>query len=280
MKEPLKKLYESIPIPEELGEAVEDAIDQACPRKKRSPAKRIAGFATVAACLCCIILLNTSKSFAQAANEIPVLKYVFQVFTFREYSDEDEAKVVNIKYPHIELNGNDALQNRVNQEINRLVQQGAQDAEQRANDYYQAYLETGGDPDEYIPMDIEITYEIKSQDEEYASFVIYQWETRASAYIENHFYNFDLKDGKQLSLRDLLGSNYQQIIVEEVQKQVSKWDEEQKMYLFTDVDLYSLVNDDLGFYINDQHEVVVVFQKYEIGVGALGQPEFVIPQSE
>ena len=50
------------------------------------------------------------------------------------------------------------------------------------------------------------------------------------------------------------------------------------MYLFTDVDIYSLVDDDLGFYLNDQHEVVVVFQKYELGVGALGQLEFVIPK--
>lgn len=280
MNGPLKTLYESIEIPEELGHVVEDAVDQACPRKKRNPLKRPLGFAAVAACLCCIILLNTSESFAQAASEIPVLKYVFQIFTFQEYTHADPAKVVNIKYPNIELNGHNALQNRINREISRLVQDGANAAEQRANEYYQAYLNTGGNPDEYIPMDIEITYEIKSQDDEYASFVIYQWETHASAYIENHFYNFDLQSGKEVTLRDMLGSDYRAVVTRAVREQLGEWDEERREYLFTDVDVYSLVNDDLGFYLNSRHQVVVVFQKYQLGVGALGQLEFVIPKPE
>ena len=75
-------------------------------------------------------------------------------------------------------------------------------------------------------------------------------------------------------------SNYKKIIADEVQKQINTWDDEKKFYLWEDLDLEDLINEDTQFYINDKDQVVVFFNKYELGAGAMGTPEFIIDVSK
>ena len=62
-----------------------------------------------------------------------------------------------------------------------------------------------------MPVILDIRYEIKSSSEKALSFVIYKTETAASAYTQQIFYNLDLASGKDLTLSDVLGSDYKQI---------------------------------------------------------------------
>lgn len=77
-------------------------------------------------------------------------------------------------------------------------------------------------------------------------------------------------------MRDLFGSDYKRILSEEVQKQLNQWDEEQKFYLWDNLNLEELFNDNTQFYINEDEQVVLFFNKYELGAGAMGTPEFTI----
>ena len=117
---------------------------------------------------------------------------------------------------------------------------------------------------------------MKCSDAEIVSFVIYKFETKASFYQENRFYNIDLESGRELTLRDLYGGNYKEIVSARVREGIAQLSEERKFYLFDDVVIEDLIDTDRHFYIDSDKTVVVVFQKYEIAAGAAGQLEFPI----
>ena len=67
-----------------------------------------------------------------------------------------------------------------------------QEAEDRARAIRDAYVATGGAEEDFIPVMIDVDYEIKCQNDHYLSFVLTETETRANAYTELYTYNIDL----------------------------------------------------------------------------------------
>ena len=111
------------------------------------------------------------------------------------------------------------------------------------------------------------------------SFLIEKTETLASAYQEYMYYNINLNTGKILTLKDLLGDNYQDVITQEIRKQISAYPEEERSLFFEEVNIKDFINQDRIFYINQDKRIVIKFQKYEIAAGVAGPVEFVIPQN-
>ncbi|MFR1295558.1 MAG: RsiV family protein [Coprobacillus cateniformis] len=93
------------------------------------------------------------------------------------------------------------------------------------------------------------------------------------------YYNINLNTGKILTLKDLLGDNYQDVITQEIRKQISAYPEEERSLFFEEVNIKDFINQDRIFYINQDKRIVIKFQKYEIAAGAAGPVEFVIPQN-
>ncbi|MEG1845868.1 MAG: RsiV family protein [Oscillospiraceae bacterium] len=275
MKNEIKEAYDNIEIPTELDFVVNAAANYKVSRNNwiKYVASACAGMIFVF-----ILLLNTSPVVAAAAQEIPVIGNICKVFTFVKYDFEDEVKKVDIKIPNIEIDGKSDLEKCVNLEVMRLINEEKADAEARAEEYYNAYLETGGKPSEYTPLEIVIDYEIKYMSEKDVSFKIYKYETLASGYATSHFFNIDIESGKLLTLRSLIGSDYQKKVADEIKKQISEMDYDSKRSLyFDDIDIENIISENTKFYIGeDGKSIVVVFDKYEIAAGAAGQPEFVI----
>lgn|GEM_PF-2014822 len=223
-----------------------------------------------------IIVLNVSPAFALAASDIPVLGSLCRIFTFRQEQITDEKKVISITMPKLTSTGNSALEKRVNLEISRIIDTEVKDATDRANEYYDAFLSTGGKPEEYIPVEVTFNYEIKSITSQRVSFMIYKSETLANAYQTEHFYNLDLETGRDLTLRDLLGGSYRSIAAAQIERQLVERSPQLGFYLFDDVDIPALIDENRSFYLNENGKVVIVFDKYEIAAGAAGELEFVI----
>ncbi|MFR1597758.1 MAG: RsiV family protein [Coprobacillus cateniformis] len=160
-----------------------------------------------------------------------------------------------------------------------MVDRAVDEASTRAEEYYDAFVETGGNPNEFMPVEITIDYEIKYYQDNFVSFLIEKTETLASAYQEYMYYNINLNTGKILTLKDLLGDNYQDVITQEIRKQISAYPEEERSLFFEEVNIKDFINQDRIFYINQDKRIVIKFQKYEIAAGAAGPVEFVIPQN-
>ena len=128
-------------------------------------------------------------------------------------------------------------------------------------------------------MLIDVNYEITYQDDSIVSFIITKSESMASAYTEQYFYNIDIKNGRELNLKDVLGENYKEIVDREVSKQIEerkKADENNLYFEKNEGGFSGIKNEYQDFYIDENKKVTVVFQKYEIAPGYMGIQSFEI----
>lgn len=274
-----KSKYE-VEIPENLDAVVQGAIDEGLYKRNHFGVIKKAAWAAVTFLVCMVSLLNISSGFAAAAYDIPIIGNLCRIFTFREYHFEDDIKYIDVKIPQFNNDGKSDIEKRVNLEIQKIIGDYVEESEVRAKEYYEAYVQTGGDPKEFIPIGITIDYEIKHLSSRYVSFVITQYETNFSAYTSYVYYNIDLESGRKLTLKDWLGSDYRQIAADSIENTISGWSREQKELLWDDLSVIDLISENTDFYIDQNRNAVVVFEKYEAARGSAGTLEFTIQAAE
>lgn len=284
MNDRWKEEYAQIPIPSELDSAVDAAIQKGRRHRRR---RAWTGFLTpLAACAAFVLMLNVNAAFAYAVYDIPVLGDLGRIFTFREYREETDTFIADVKIPNVDLSGlegNAAWAEAINETITETMEKSVAESMDRAEEYYEAYVETGGDPEEFHQILIDVDYEVKYSSQNILSFVIYKCETLATGYQENYYYNIDLQTGEEITLEEILGPRWAEIVAEQVEEQLAQFPEEDKEMLFTDyLEIRDVVENregsyyHIGFYLDEAGSPVVVFPKYTLGAGALGLLEFPI----
>ena len=275
--EKAKRYYESIEIPTELEGAIENALSAAPKKKHRAVSKLLLS----AACLLIVFTtaLNASEVFAQSVYNIPVLGEFARVITWREYRQHDAYRLIDVKVPQLANTGNTALEKRVNNEIQKKIDEIITSTEQEAKELYQLYVDEGRES-EYHKLEVSVDYEIKCSNQRTASFVLTKFKTFASANVEQSFYNVDLQTGKDITLQDLLGPKYKEIADNSIRAQIEQRKAEDENNLYFDgtdgIEGFTGISDDQNFYINEQGNPVISFEKYEIAPGYMGIQEFEI----
>ena len=278
--EEAKKRYEETEIPQELAERIQVEIRRAEGKRRRvrlwNRGLRGGMAAAAAGAVLFTTALSTSTAFAESAGQLPVIGAVARVLTFRAYETETDDLKISVEIPSIEMISQEfaGLEQSVNEEIYQLCEQYAAEAQARAEEYRQAFLDTGGTQEEWEAHQIEIKvwYEVKSQTEDYLSLAVMGSENWTSAYNETRYYNFDLKDGKLVTLEDILGEGYQDKVNAEIRRQM----EERKQNGAVFFDDFEGIPQDMPFYLNEEGNPVIVFAAYEIAPGSEGTQEFEI----
>lgn len=280
-----KQKYENIPIPDALSERVAEEIEKsrkslnqkAIHAGRHSFMKKTAAAVTAAAVLV-TAGVNTSEVFARELGGVPVIGPIARVLTFRSYETETEAAHISVDIPSITLISADlaGLENGVNKEVYRFCEEYAADAMERAEEYRQAFLGTGGTEEEWAAHDVKIKvwYEIKAFTDDYLSIAVMGTDSWSGAGAETKYYSFGIKEGKWLSLTDLLDADSIPAAEESIRSQIAQREAESGMD-FWDED-WEGINEDTKFYINAAGNPVIVFEKYEIAPGAAGIQEFEI----
>lgn len=272
--------YHAQETPEELSLAVCAAIREGDRLRKGRRVLRRSLATALASCACFVLLVNGSPSFAQAVYEVPVLGSLARIVTVSEYTINDDERVIDVRLPALENTGHTELEQKINQEISTRIQAVIDEAEARARETKEAYVATGGDPKDYMPVIIDVDYEVKCQNEQYLSFVVNKSETRASAYTEFYTYNIDLETGRELTLRDLLGPNWMEMVNSQVAQQIAQRAQDpDNIYWTAEQGGFQGIEEDQPFYLNAEGLPVVVFEKYELGPGSMGNQEFTIDPS-
>ena len=275
-----KEAYEATPIPEELSGRVWAGICQGRVNRRRARRRRVLRTAgSLAACFVLLIGgLNLFPGFASAAAEIPVLGGLFQVLTVRDYDAVQDQINYHVSVPEIQTEGDDALAQKVNAEIQERVDAHLEETKQLWEEYREAYLATGGTQEEWDQrqMDVIVDYEIKSQTDTTVSFVVNLFQGSFNAYNKLYFYNLNLAEDRDITLADLLGEDWVEICNAAIQKQIdASVDENGFTYFFPpDKGGFTTVDEDTDFYIGADGVPVVVFPQYEIAAGAAGAVEF------
>lgn len=272
-----RKKYEEAELPPELSFAVASAVrtGERAARRRRGLRRSLATAA--AACACFVLMVNASPGFAKAVGQVPVLGGLARIFTVTQYTIDDRDHLIDVRLPALENTGHTDLEQRVNTEIRTRISQVIQEAEARAREAREAYVFTGGEEEDFIPIIINVDYQIKCQNEQYLSFVVEKTETLASAYTEFYTYNIDLTTGKELTLRDVLGPDYLELANAAVRAGIAERSREAGNSYFGD-DAYSegfsTIAETQRFYLNGKGNPVVMFEKYEIAPGYMGEQEF------
>lgn len=228
-----------------------------------------------------VLVLNTNTAFAEKAKDIPVIGKIAEVFTFRSYEKETTDYSIAVDIPTIEMisNNTKGLSDSINKEIFSLCEEYANNAVAVVEEYKKAFLETGGTPEEWEAhnIKIQVRYEVKAQTNDYISLVVMGTQDWSSAYNDTKYYNISLKDGKLLTLNDILGDNYKDIVNASIQSQINLLSAKSEIEFFPSVkDGFQGISENQKFYLNTSGNPVIVFEKYEIAPGAYGAIEFEI----
>lgn len=222
--------------------------------------------------------VNLSPAFADAVRDVPVLGSIAEVVTLKNYFEQKDNVSYSVRQPAVADDQGQVQDDVVNQQIQQAIDSYLADAQQRIEEYKEAYLATGGTEEEFLSrkIQVQVDYQVFSQTEDTLSFALYMDENWVNSYGIVKYYNLDLQTGQPLTLQDLLGDNWQSMVNEEIAAQIQQQEQEGVPYLI-DESTFSGVTDQTKFYINDQHQIVIVFDKYEIAPGSSGRPEFVLP---
>ncbi len=286
----MKEKYDQITIPEELNFRIQQEIQKSRKQQEEKNGagrihrfKRIIRSVEAAAAAVCILFtaaLNTSPAFAKEAGQLPVIGGLARILTFRSYETEKDDIAVSVEIPTIEMITEDTgiTVDGINQEILARCNQYADEALLRAEEYRTAYLETGGTLEEWAEHNIKITvgYEIKQQNNDYLSFVVRGIENWTNANSESKYYNLDLRTGKLVTLKDMLGSDYVELVNESIRKQIAERQKAGEVFFTAEEGGFAGISEDAKFYINEDNRPVIVFGKYEIAPGSSGEIEFEI----
>ena len=272
----MKKDYVNISIPNELEQRVDNAIQKGLTSRPKMGYRKKVSIGMIIIFCAFITLLNTVPAFAKTIYEIEGIGVLGRFFTFREYKYADTVQYINVKMPEFHYTKDATLENRVNLEISKFVHEQYNNAQENAKEYYDAFIATGGKEEDFHPIEVNIDYHIYYTSDKIVSFVLTKTESFSSAYTSYYYYNLDLETGRNFSIKELLGTNYKSIIEKSIQKEIATWSKEKKSMLFDPESIQNYVQENQSFYINDKNQIVIVFEKYQIGVGTLGQVEFIV----
>lgn len=278
-----KSAYAQICVSEEMKSNLRE-INMKKSKRSYFPVAKAAGIAAAAICLLFTGLVNGSTVFAANVENIPVIGAFAKLVNFRSYSEETEDYAISVSIPAVMESG-DKNANRsddMDAEIMKLCEQYASGAKERAVEYRKIFLETGGTEEEWKEHDITITvdYEIKNESSEYLSFVIYGYESWLSSGAAAYYYNLNINTMQYVTLEELLGENYVDLVNKQINQQIKERQENGSEVFFTQEEGgFETISEEQNFYINKAGNVVIVFEKYEIAPGFMGNVEFEIAAS-
>ena len=281
-----KQDYDNIKIPEELHRRVEQEIEKSRAREKVIQLNRrkrwIRNTAAAAAAVCVVFTtaLNTSTAFAEEAAQLPVIGTLARVLTFRSYEAEKDGIGIAVEVPTIDMIQTETgIQvDEVNRQIYDLCRQYADEAVKRAEEYRKAFLDTGGTEEEWEAHKIQINvgYEIKSQTDQYLSFIVRGTESWTTACSESRYYNIDVNTGKRVTLADFFGKDYVEAVNTDIREQIAQRKEAGEVFWTEEEGGFSGITEDAKFYVNEAGNPVIVFEKYESAPGSSGEIEIEI----
>ena len=290
-----KEIYDHIVVPEELEDRLKETLETSSATKPHNhnivKFTRWTATAAAALFLSFTIGLNTSESFAMEMSSLPVIGSVAKVLTIRSYETTEENVTTTVEVPEIQMEASTedlkmAITD-VNAKIQELVDSFTAEKYAQIEEGKKTFLENGGTIEEWNARDIEVNvnYEVKQQNETTLSMLIDGWLSWFDFEEFRKFYNIDLITGKELTLIDLLGEDAYEYATSEVLKRINEMISEDSNLVFWGIndpdnmeEEFIGVTESTPFYINEEGNIVISYNKYDIAPGYLGILEFEISQ--
>lgn len=268
---------EQIAVPEFIHQRAEMLLDS-LPEKETTPKlhvlpRPVRRFASTAACflfLTLVLLPNVSVTYAQALEKIPVIGDLVEIFTVRNYFYSDGSHELDAKVPEVNDPNNQQVSNLINKDVNELTEAVIQ----KFYDDLEISHDTGYGS-------IYIDYETVTNTDEWFTLKLTVSEVQASSNTYFKFYHIDRINGTYVTFGDLFDSKdfnaIEQIVRTRMEEEMAA--DPELVYWTEDTGLGQSIialSDEQNFYFDEAGNLVIVYNKYEVGPGFMGCPEIVI----
>lgn len=271
---------EQISVPEHTHQRTE-ALLKSLPEKEisrskshilYSPVRRIA---VVAACILFIMLVmlpNVSVTYAHAMENIPIIGELVEIFTIRNYFYSDNRHELDANIPEINVPHNEQVSDLINKDVNELTRAVIQ----KFYDNLEITHDAGYGS-------IYIDYETVTNTEKWFTLKLVVSEVQASSNTYFKFYHIDRINGTYVNFGDLFDTKDFDSIERIIQAQMeAEMDANPEVTYWTEnTELgqsITKLSEDQNFYFDKDGNLVIVYNKYEVGPGSMGCPEIVIPK--
>ena len=116
----------------------------------------------------------------------------------------------------------------------------------------------------YTPTIINCNFDVKCLDEDYLSLFVELNITKTATSVTRLFYNVNLREKRIIDIKDVLGDNYKELCIKNINEAIDKMSYDQKKNINTDFNIENLINEKTNFFINNNHIPVVELDKYTI----------------
>ena len=227
-------------------------------------------YAIAMAMLMFVLLTNVSPKFAYAMQELPIIGDIVKVITIRNYFDKDGNSEIEMEIPNIKNDNNSQSQTNenVNEDVNQLTQ----------NILDKFYAEMNSENH----LSIKVKSDVIENNKYWFTLKLTISELAASSDLKYKYYNIDKRTDEIVKLSDLFDDeNYKKAISEEIKKQmISRMEKDNNVVYWIDEENeewnFNMIEGNQNFYLSNKGNIVIVFDKYEVGPGATGAPEFEI----
>ena len=261
-------------IPDSVKNRIEETLSN-LPMQGDKPKKIrvLPRIASVAACLIFVMLFllpNISVAYAEAVEELPIIGKIVKVVTVRNYFYSDDYHEMDIDVPEVSGENGEAA-DYINKEISELT-------ETLVNQFY-SNLEAIGDEGH---SSVYVDYETVINTEKWFTLKIRVHEAAGSSNTYYKYYHINKLNGNIVKLGDLAkDESFYDVLEKEIKRQMKEQTEldSNKVYWLDD----SIIGKDFvsldskhNFYLTENGDMVIVFDKYEVAPGSMGTPEFTI----
>ncbi|MFD2614848.1 RsiV family protein [Paenibacillus gansuensis] len=270
----LKRQYSEIPVPGELDLIVYEAIRKQGQKKTR----RIRWIAAAAAMATLFIsALNLSPTFAYASSKWPVIGPLAKVLTIREYKVEEPTYKAHIQVPAINDLGDTSLEQQLNNKYS--------EESKRLYDEFMVEIEDlkkagGGE------AGVASGYVVKTDTDRLLSIGRYVTNTVGSSSTTFKYDTVDKVNHVLITLPSLfIDDRFVEIISNNIKEQMIARMKQDKNSFFwvtgngkqeSDMNFKS-IDKNQNFYITNDNQLVISFDKYAVAPGSMGIVEFIIP---
>ena len=230
---------------------------------------KTAGLTAATLAVTFIAAANLSPSFAETLQGIPFLNSAARFVTFRAYEQTDEHHDMAIDQPQIDGLEDAGLTRTLNSKY----------AEKAAELYDEYTKKTEGGIENITLLS---GYTIKSDNGTTVSIEHSLFTAEASGAQRYEYDTLDTQNELYLTLPGLFKDDtYIERISNSVRQQMNdQMAEHPDRQFFLGENGFSTIDAKQQFYINDSHQLVIVFDEYAVAPGSMGTQEFIIPSSE
>lgn len=276
--ENIKKEYESTMASDALKARINATLKAEAESSRRGIHwKTVVGLAASLA-IAFTVSLNLSPVFAGTIADMPGMNGIVKVLTFGRYVVEDGGFQADIATPKIEGLLDKALQDKLNAQFkdnaNAIIAGFEADMKALKEDF----------PDDEVHMGVDSGYTVRTDTANYLAIDTYIVNTVGSSSTVHKFYTVDKRTNALITLPSLFRQDADYIapisvyLKNEMKRQNSTGENQ---YWIEDefAESFEKIKADQSFFINKEGNLVICFDKYEVGPGSSGCPEFIIPEA-